>query len=100
MGRTKKYATPEEAHQAKLRQMRENYQKRKAEKEKQKAEAIARGETPPEPEKKPKTPTKRKYLTWDDIPQIIQAINSFMAQFEEEEEEEVEVLPSPLVGGQ
>ena len=30
MGRTKIYATPEEAHEAKKKQMRENYQKRKA----------------------------------------------------------------------
>ena len=30
MGRTRKYATEEEAHEAKKQQMRENYQKRKA----------------------------------------------------------------------
>ena len=39
MGRTRKYATEEEAHEAKKQQMRENYQKRKAEK--------ARAATPP-----------------------------------------------------
>ena len=33
MGRTRKYATEEEAHEAKKQQMRENYQKRKAAKE-------------------------------------------------------------------
>ena len=33
MGRLRKYATDEEAHEAKKQQMRENYQKRKAAKE-------------------------------------------------------------------
>lgn len=33
MGRSRKYATEEEAHEAKKQQMRENYQKRKAAKQ-------------------------------------------------------------------
>lgn len=36
MGRTRKYATEEEAHEAKKKQMRENYQKRKAAKNEKK----------------------------------------------------------------
>ena len=38
MGRVRKYANAEEARQAKLKQMRENYQKRKAERDRLKAQ--------------------------------------------------------------
>lgn len=51
MGRTRKYATEEEAHEAKKQQMRENYQKRKEEK--------ARAATPPKGENAPRTSPKR-----------------------------------------
>ena len=46
MGRTKIYATPEEAHEAKKKQMRENYQKRKAAKLAEKAEESPKSEKP------------------------------------------------------
>ena len=48
MGRNRIYATPEEAHEAKKRQMRENYQKRKA--------AKLNGEEP----KKKSSPKKKE----------------------------------------
>ena len=82
MGRVRKYANAEEAHQAKLKQMRENYAKRKAEREKQKAEAIAKGESPP-----PKPPAKprKKNITWDDIPMLWAAIQKYIKDDDSEE---------------
>ena len=49
MGRQRKYATEEEAHEAKKQQMRENYQKRKAAKETAK---DTKPKTTPKKEKK------------------------------------------------
>lgn len=57
MGRTRKYATEEEAHEAKKQQMRENYQKRKA--EKARAATPSPPKTPPKDEDTPKTKSKR-----------------------------------------
>ncbi len=57
MGRARKYATEEEAHEAKKQQMRENYQKRKAAKE-------ARSDSPskePVKETKKKSPRKKEF---------------------------------------
>ena len=56
MGRTRKYATEEEAHEAKKQQMRENYQKRKAAKA--------------EPKQEPPKPTKRTKK--ESTPEIVQ----------------------------
>ena len=57
MGRTRKYATEEEAHEAKKQQMRENYQKRKAAKaevKEAKWEEEEKVETKPKPKRTPK----------------------------------------------
>ena len=66
MGRNRIYATPEEAHEAKKRQMRENYQKRKA--------AKLNGEEPKKkssPKKKETTPplsvTIEAEKTWHNL---------------------------------
>ena len=70
MGRVRKYANAEEARQAKLKQMRENYQKRKAERDRLKAEAIANGQEPP----KEARSTRRKNITWDDVPKLFKEL--------------------------
>ena len=56
MGRTKIYATPEEAHEAKKKQMRENYQMRKAAKLAERAEESPKSEKPPRKTKKQEAP--------------------------------------------
>ena len=83
MGRVRKYANAEEAHQAKLKQMRESYAKRKAEREKQKAEAIAKGESQPQP--KPPAKPRKKNITWDDIPMLWAAIQKYIKDDDSEE---------------
>lgn len=52
MGRLRKYATDEEAHEAKKQQMRENYQKRKA------AKARAASSSPPKSSPEPTKPKR------------------------------------------
>ena len=66
MGRTRKYATEEEAHEAKKQQMRENYQKRKAAKAEPKPASV---EDVPRLRPEPK-PTKRTKK--ESTPEIVQ----------------------------
>ena len=99
MGRVRKYANAEEARQAKLKQMRENYQKRKAERDRLKAEAIANGQEPP----KEARSTRRKNITWDDVPKLFKELQKYFEGADEEEEYyEYEVLdgPPPFIGPQ
>ncbi len=72
MGRIRKYATPEEAHEAKKKQMRENYQKRKAAKQ----EATKRKEEEEIPEKlkaKPRKPKRQAANTIEEA--VIDIVN-------------------------
>ena len=69
MGRTRKYATPEEAHEAKKKQMRENYQKRKAAKQ----EATKVKAEPENPKAKPKKPKKQVANTIEEA--VIDIVN-------------------------
>ena len=111
MGRVRKYANAEEARQAKLKQMRENYQKRKAERDRLKAEAIANGQEPP----KEARSSRRKNITWDDVPKLFKELQKYFEGADEEEEQkyfegadeeedyyEYEVLdgPPPFIGPQ
>lgn len=92
MGRVRKYATEEEAKEAKKKQMRENYQKKKAEREKLKQEAIEKGEELPKP-----PPRTRKYLTWNDIPKIFKMFMDIAHDIAtEEEEENIDNIPEEL----
>ena len=99
MGTVRKSANAHEARQAKLKQMRENYQKRKAERDRLKAEAIANGQEPP---KEVRT-TRRNNITWDDVPKLSKELQKYFDNPDEEEEYyEYEVLdePPPFIGPQ
>lgn len=61
MGRARKYATEEEAHEAKKQQMRENYQKRKAAKE------TAKDTKPKGKPKKEKKTESLKFSSEDEL---------------------------------
>ena len=86
----RKYATPEEAHQAKLQRMRERYQ------EKKKAALEAAQNNPEEVKQveKPKAPRKSPYIRWDEIDKLFGIFqkkstgeNDDEYEYEEEEEE-------------
>ena len=70
MGRTRKYATAEEAHEAKKKQMRENYQKRKA--AKQEAEKVK--EEVEKLKAKPRKPKKPAANTIEEA--VVQSIDA------------------------
>ena len=68
MGRTRKYATEEEAHEAKKQQMRENYQKRKA----AKAEPASVESVPQLRPVKQEPPKPTKRTKKESTPEIVQ----------------------------
>ena len=82
MGRTRKYATAEEAHEAKKKQMRENYQKRKA--AKQEAEKVK--EEVEKLKAKPRKPKKPAANTIEEaVVQVVETKPSEMIHMTKEE---------------
>ena len=88
----RKYATPEEAHQAKLQRMRERYQ------EKKKAALEAAQNNPEEvkQEQKPKAPRKSPYIRWDEIDKLF-GIFQKKSTGENEDEYEYEEITDPEI---